>query len=65
MIVNCLNCGKSVSSNMRNCPYCKWECEEALLREMTASVVQQNYKEILKNKLKGAILGVMLRYAHK
>lgn len=60
MIINCLNCGKSVSVNLNNCPYCKWEMTEILIKENAPHA--HNYKETL-NKVKGTILDAVLRYA--
>lgn len=67
MIVNCLNCGKSVSSRLNNCPYCKWETEEEARLDQKPLAVH-GYKEAIKGSLRnisGVIVETVLRYAHK
>ena len=56
MIIQCLSCGKSVSSNAHKCPYCMTH-----INEMTFEM--NGIKE--ETKLREKVLDLMLGFVHK
>lgn len=56
MIINCLSCGKSVSSNCHDCPYCRCEISDLTL-ELNGVVTKSNLKE--------KVLNLVLNFVHK
>jgi hypothetical protein len=59
MIINCLGCGISVSTNRFTCPYCKKDNAEAI--EMLTGVVKKVDKAQWRERVKGTILSYVLR----
>jgi hypothetical protein len=56
MIIQCLSCGKSVSSNAHKCPYCM-----AHINEMTFEM--NGIKE--ETRLRERVMDMMLGFVHK
>lgn len=50
MLLNCIHCGKTVSSNMDNCPYCKLALASTKKRYMPIEK-PKGFKENLKSTL--------------
>ncbi|MBI5754993.1 hypothetical protein HZA41_02120 [Candidatus Peregrinibacteria bacterium] len=56
MLVNCLRCGKTISTSRDICPYCKIETTS-----LAANLIVGDRKQALKERYKGTILSVVLR----
>lgn len=55
MIINCLTCGKAITTKRDLCPYCKMEISEFTGHPGIESA------ETLKERLKGTILSLVVR----
>lgn len=58
MIIHCLSCGKSISSNGHNCPYCL-----AHFTDLTLAMNGIEEKANLREKMKELVLG--FGFVHK
>ena len=54
MIIHCLSCGKSISSNGHNCPYCFAQMTEVTL-ELNGIEEKVNFKERVKDLVFGLV----------
>lgn len=56
MIISCLSCGKSVSSNGHSCPYCRCEISIATL-QLNGIETKENLTE--------RVLDLVLNFVHR
>ena len=54
MIIHCLSCGKSISSQGHNCPYCMAQMTE-LTFELNGMQVKGNFKEKMREMVFGLV----------
>ena len=54
MLIHCLSCGKSISTNMHRCPYCCSEISEDTLK-MNGVEVKDNFKNKVSNLVFGYV----------
>lgn len=54
MIIHCLSCGKAISSQLCNCPYCYTEITD-LTKELNGIVEKEDIKE----RMKGLMFGLV------
>lgn len=59
MIFNCIGCGVSISSNRKNCPYCKIDNIEHI--EVLTGIAPKTETTQWRDRVKGSILSYVLR----
>lgn len=61
MILNCLKCGKAISSRLNLCPYCKTDLTIFAYEMEETKKQSKNRQYVLKDEYKGTLASYILK----